>query len=247
MSMNDLSILKWYVDGLHNLFWVYKGHAGAMFTRGEGAVSSYSRKLKLNTQSSTEMELVGADMYMPKMLWCLYFTDSQGYDTEITELYQDNKSAELLMKNGRFLSRKRTKHIKANFFFIKDRIDDGEIKVTPCPIEEMWADVLTKPLQGMAFRKMHSKLMNCPVNYDEEEEIEKEMTKQNQQGTKTGTKTTNKQVTSMSPQKCVRHKQLKTVTKNRPVGVGRANKTWQEQTSQPKKRKTVEIRAENSL
>jgi hypothetical protein len=104
-----------------------------------------------------------------------------------------------------------------------------------------------KAIAGYGIQEDAFQVDEFPVNYDEEEEIEKEMTKQNQQGTKTGTKTTNKQVTSMSPQKCVRHKQLKTVTKNRPVGVGRANKTWQEQTSQPKKRKTVEIRAENSL
>jgi hypothetical protein len=62
---------------------------------------------------------------------------------------------------------------------------------------------LTKPLQGMAFRKMRSKLMNFPVNYDKEEEIEKEMTKQNKRGTETGTKTTTEQVASMSPQECV--------------------------------------------
>jgi hypothetical protein len=48
ISMNDLSILKWYVDGSHNVHWDCKGHAGAIFTLGEGAVSSYSRKLKLN-------------------------------------------------------------------------------------------------------------------------------------------------------------------------------------------------------
>ncbi len=80
---------------------------------------------------------MGADMYMPKMLWSLYFMDSQGYDMEIIELYQDNKSAELLMKNGRFSSGKRTKHMKAKFFFIKDRIDDGKIIVMHCPTEEM--------------------------------------------------------------------------------------------------------------
>ena len=49
MSVNGLSILKWYVDGSHNVHWDCKGHAGAMFILGEGAVSSYSRKLKLNT------------------------------------------------------------------------------------------------------------------------------------------------------------------------------------------------------
>ena len=34
-----------------------------------------------------------------------------------------------------------------------------------CPLEEMWADVLTKPLQGAPFRKMRSKLMNMPEHY----------------------------------------------------------------------------------
>jgi hypothetical protein len=33
------------------------------------------------------------------------------------------------MTNGRFSSRKRTKHLKAKFFFIKDKIDDKEIRV----------------------------------------------------------------------------------------------------------------------
>ncbi len=62
-------------------------------------------------------------------------------------------------------SGKKTKHIKTKFFFIKDRVDDGEIKVTDCPTEEMWADIMTKPLQGTAFRVMRVELMNCPVNY----------------------------------------------------------------------------------
>jgi hypothetical protein len=42
----DLGILKWYEDGSHNVHWDCKGHAGAMFTLGEGAVSSYLKKLK---------------------------------------------------------------------------------------------------------------------------------------------------------------------------------------------------------
>ena len=71
ISVIDLGILKWYVDRAHNVHWDCKGHAGAMFTMGEGALSSYSRKVKVNTRSSTETELVGADMYMPEMLWSL--------------------------------------------------------------------------------------------------------------------------------------------------------------------------------
>jgi hypothetical protein len=36
----------------------------------------------------------------------------------------------------------------------------------------MWADILTKPLQGLAFRMMRAVLKNCPINYKDEEETE---------------------------------------------------------------------------
>ncbi len=48
-------------------------------------------------------------------------------------------------------------------------VDSGEIRVIDCPAKGMWADVLTKPLQGMAFRTMRAQLMNCAINYKDEE------------------------------------------------------------------------------
>ena len=139
---------------------------------GRGATLSYSRKLKLNTRSSTETEIVTADMFMPEMLWSLHFIRAQGYNAECVGLYQDNISTQLLIKNGKMSSGKRTKHIKAKFFFIKDRVDDGEIRVVDCPTEVMWADIMTKPLQGTAFRVMRAELMDCDVNYEDPQEKE---------------------------------------------------------------------------
>jgi hypothetical protein len=129
LTVENLGLLKWYVDGSHNVHWDCKGHGGAMFTMGKGLAPSYSRKIKLNTRSSTETELLAADMYMPEMLWSLNFIQAQGYEAECVGLYQDNISSQLLIKNGRISSRKKTKHIKSQFFFIKDRVDNGEIKV----------------------------------------------------------------------------------------------------------------------
>jgi len=97
---------------------------------------------------------------------------SQGYESECVDLYQDNISTQLLMKNGKFSSGKKTKHIKAKFFFIKDKVDDGEMRIHDCPTGEIWADVLTKPLQGLAFKQMRAQLMNCSVEYEENEEQE---------------------------------------------------------------------------
>ncbi len=36
----------------------------------------------------------------------------------------------------------------------------------------MWADVLTKPLQGAKFRLMRAFLMNCPIDYYEDTSFE---------------------------------------------------------------------------
>ncbi len=173
MSIDDLGLLKWYMDGLHNIHWDCKGREGVIFRLGKGEKNGYLQKVKLNTQSSTETELVTADMSMPTMLWLLYFIESQGYGAECVGLYQDSISTQLLIKNGKFPSKKKTKHVKAKFFFIKDRVDDSEIKVIGCSAEDMWADILTKSLQGMVFRTMRAVLINCPVNYKDKEEVTK--------------------------------------------------------------------------
>ncbi len=75
------------------------------------------------------------------------------------------------------MSGEKTKHIRAKFFFIKDRIDDGEMIVVGCPSERMWADILTKHSQGKVFREMRPNLMNCDEDYAENQETEKKRAK----------------------------------------------------------------------
>ncbi len=80
-------------------------------------------------------------------------------------LYQDNMSAILLETNGRASSSKRTKHIKVKYFFIKDKVDQGEITIEHCPTEQMWTDINTKPKQGLVFRVFRGHVMGIPANY----------------------------------------------------------------------------------
>ncbi len=75
-------------------------------------------------------------------------------------------SALLLEKNRRMSLSQRTKHIKGKYFLIKDYYDAGVIDVKFCPTNQMWADVLTKPLQGQKFRDMPAFLQNCPRDYE---------------------------------------------------------------------------------
>ena len=82
------------------------------------------------------------------------FLEVQGYSIDYSEIFQDNISAQLLEINGKLSSTKRTKHIKAKFFFVKDKVDKREMKITNCLTEVMWADVYSKPLQGTLFKVM---------------------------------------------------------------------------------------------
>ena len=65
----------------------------------------------------------------------------------------------MLETNGKFSRSRKTRHIKAKFFFIKDKVDSEEVKIVDCPAGVMWANVITKPLQGIDLRKMRAKLI----------------------------------------------------------------------------------------
>ena len=79
------------------------------------------------------------------------------------EIHQDNVIAQMLETNGKFSSSRKTKHIKAKFFFIKDKVNSEEVKIVDFPAGVMYENVLTKPLQGTEFRKMRAQLKNCAM------------------------------------------------------------------------------------
>ncbi len=127
--------------------------------------------MKCNTKSSTETELIFFADKLANIIWMQYFIECQGYDINKYVVFQDNMSALSLEKNGRILSSKQTKHIIAKYFLIKDYYGAGEIDFKFCPTDEMWADVLTKPLQGQKFRDMRAFFQNCPVDYNDDIEF----------------------------------------------------------------------------
>jgi hypothetical protein len=131
----------------------------------QGMVMSYSWKHKINTKSSTEVELLGVDDSLGCILWARYFMQAQGYNMDASLLYQDNMSVILLETNGKASSSKRTKHIKVKYFFIKDKVSQGEITIEHCPAEQMWTDINTKPKQGLVFCVFRGHVMGIPLEY----------------------------------------------------------------------------------
>ncbi len=55
-------IIHWYMDGLHQIHEDCRGQIGSLMTLGKGAAISSSNKMKCNTRSSTETELISCFM-----------------------------------------------------------------------------------------------------------------------------------------------------------------------------------------
>ena len=91
-------------------------------------MSVSSKKQKLVTKSSTEAELVGVSDSLPQIIWTREFLLGQGYSMKAAILYQDNMSTIALVARGHSNS-SRTRHIAIRYFFVKDRVDAGEVTV----------------------------------------------------------------------------------------------------------------------
>ena len=116
LSADDIHVIKWCVDAAFAVHPNFKSHSGGVMSFGGGAAISGSKKQKLNTRSSTEAELVGADDFSNLIFWTKLFLEEQGYEVEKNILYQDNKSAILLETNGKRSSSSRTPSIEHSMF-----------------------------------------------------------------------------------------------------------------------------------
>jgi hypothetical protein len=86
---------------LHQIHEDCRGQTGSLVTFGQGAVASSSNKMKCNTKSSTETELILLANKLADIIWMQYFIECQEYDSDEYVVFQDSMSTLLLEKNGR--------------------------------------------------------------------------------------------------------------------------------------------------
>ena len=109
-----VNILKWWVDASYDIHHDMRGETGvtmSMGKNGRGYIISMSKKQKLNTKSSTEVKLIGANGVLPHLLWTRCCIKAQGYTIGENIMYQDNMSAILLDNNRRKSITKNTEHL----------------------------------------------------------------------------------------------------------------------------------------
>ena len=111
-----------------------------------------SSKQNMNAKNSTEAELIGTSEYVPFNIWMVMFLEAQGYEIKKNIIFQNNHSTTRITKNRRDSCTWNSRHINIYHFFVKDRVDKGEIKVNYCPTHFMIADHFTRKLQGKMFK-----------------------------------------------------------------------------------------------
>jgi hypothetical protein len=149
-----------YIDVSYGVHGDAKSHTGVVITLGNGPVFVKSSKQKVVSKSSTEGELIGLSDGSSQVIWSRDLLLAQGHEARPALIFQDNQSTMALANKGRSTS-ERTRHIHIRYFWVKDRIDSGEIELQYLPTKEMIADILTKPLQGELFRTLRAALLNA--------------------------------------------------------------------------------------
>jgi transposase InsO family protein len=131
--------------------------AGFAMTVGGGAVMWGSRLQRHVSLSSTESEYTTAAATGCEIMWMRDFLDEIGYDISgPSTLYLDSNSALQVAKNPEHQST--MKHVNRNYHWIRERVADGDIKITHVPGTENVADIFTKPLGFIKFDKFRAML-----------------------------------------------------------------------------------------
>ncbi|CAI7733144.1 unnamed protein product, partial [Closterium sp. NIES-53] len=115
-----------------------------------GPISWNSSKQELVSLSSAEAKFIATCAATREGLYLQELLDEAKFVTPNQFTLQcDNQSAITIANNPGFVNR--TKHISLRYFFVKDAIDKGRMRLIYCPTSDMAADSLTKKLTRQKF------------------------------------------------------------------------------------------------
>jgi hypothetical protein len=122
-----------------------KSTSAYIFKLCGGPVSWSSKKQGVIATSTTEAEYLAASIAAREIVFLRSLWYQLGYDQKSsTILYEDNNACIKLSENPMYHAR--TKHFDIRHHWIRERVQNKEIKLIYCPTEDMVADMLTKAL-----------------------------------------------------------------------------------------------------
>ncbi|XP_062539157.1 uncharacterized protein LOC134207457 [Armigeres subalbatus] len=116
--------------------------SGAVFKVFGATVSWFARKQHTVSLSSTEAELVALCAAACHSQWLVRVLKELGWNSNNPVLFwEDNQSTMKIVSNPKDTGR--LKHIDVKYFFVRDLVQNGKIKIEYVPSAEQQADMLT--------------------------------------------------------------------------------------------------------
>jgi hypothetical protein len=138
-----------------------KSTSGFAIFLGKNLVSWSSKRQHTISRSSAEAEYRAVANCVAESVWLRQLLhDLHQSVTKATLVYCDNISATYMSTNP--VQHQRTKHIKIDLHFVRDRVALGEARVLHVPTSSQFADIFTKGLPSAVFQEFRSSLSVLP-------------------------------------------------------------------------------------
>jgi len=160
---NGLTKMTAYIDAAFAAHEDGKGQSGGAIFIGTTLVDVITRKQKCASRDSTEAELIALSDLVTDVEWHYEWFESQGYKLEIPIIFQDNTST-ITLVTSQTSGKMRNKHLRAQRAAIFEGYERKDYVFAYISTEEMIADVLTKPLEGMKYHKFSKVLLGSTIN-----------------------------------------------------------------------------------
>jgi hypothetical protein len=128
-----------------------KSSYGYVFLINGGAISWCARKLKCITLSSMESEYCALTDAVKEGKWLSIINKELYKDFDAIKINEDNQSA-IKFSNNKMINN-RSKHIDIKYHFVRENVLAKKIILEYCPTDQMTADIFTKSLGKLLFRR----------------------------------------------------------------------------------------------
>ena len=129
---------------------------------GKRLVTWTSKKQTCTSQSIVEEKYVAATINCTNIVWIKNLL--KGMKEEITKLvilYSDNTSAIKISKN--LVMHAKTKHIVIKYHYVRELVEDKQVKMEYIHTKDQIADIFTKPLPKDSYEYLRGKLRVKPL------------------------------------------------------------------------------------
>ena len=134
-----------------------KNTSGGSLFLDRRLVTWTSKNQSCTSQSTAEAEYVVAAINYTNIVWIKHLFKGMGEEiTKLVILYCDNTIAINISKNS--VMHAKTTHIAIKYHYVRELVEDKEVKMEYVNSKEQIADIFTKPLPKDAFEYLRVKL-----------------------------------------------------------------------------------------